>query len=127
MTDTAVRTETATALEVLSGRDVHFLGILERLTMDGEQKVRPSGTLFDLERIAHVIDSDQPDIVFQPIVELNGESVVGYEALSRFRIEPAMSPDTWFAQATRVGLGVELELKALSSALEFLHDVPRTA
>ena len=61
MTDTAVRTETATALEVLSGRDVHFLGILERLTMDGEQKVRPSGTLFDLERIAHVIDSDQPE------------------------------------------------------------------
>jgi EAL domain-containing protein (putative c-di-GMP-specific phosphodiesterase class I) len=120
-------TDTATALEVLSGRDVHFLGVLERLTTDGEQKVRPSGTLFDLERIADVIDSDQPDIVFQPIVELNGESVVGYEALSRFRIEPAMSPDWWFAQAVRVGLGVELELKALSSALEFLHDVPRAA
>jgi len=118
----------ATALaEVLSERDVHFLGLLERRVATAGGTNRPSGTLFDLERIAHIIDSDQPEIVFQPIVELVSGAVVGYEALSRFRREPSRSPDVWFAQASRVGLGVELELKAVSSALEILGELPRCA
>jgi EAL domain-containing protein (putative c-di-GMP-specific phosphodiesterase class I) len=53
--------------------------------------------------------------------------VAGYEALSRFRCEPKRSPEVWFAQAARVGLGVELELEALRSALELLDKVPDRA
>ena len=39
--------------------------------------------------------------------------IVGYEALSRF-IDGR--PDFWFAEAAAVGLGVELELKAVPSS-----------
>jgi EAL domain-containing protein (putative c-di-GMP-specific phosphodiesterase class I) len=120
MTDTA-----ATVLgQVLTDRDIHFLGLLERGSATVGVTNRPSGTLFDLERIAELIDSDQPEVVFQPIVELGSRGVVGYEALSRFHLEPRRSPDVWFAQAARVGLGVELELKAVRSALDLLDEVP---
>ncbi len=55
---------------------------------------------------------ESPDLhrpVFQPIVSLASGSVVGYEALSRFAIEPVRSPELWFAEADRVGLGVDVE------------------
>jgi EAL domain-containing protein (putative c-di-GMP-specific phosphodiesterase class I) len=62
-----------------------------------------------------------PAMVFQPIVELQTGHTLGYEALSRFGSE---SPDVWFAEATRAGLGEELELKAIGRALERLSDLP---
>ena len=52
--------------------------------------------------------------VFQPIVALETGSVIGYEALARF---PRRTPDAWFAQAHRSGLGSELEVHALVAAL----------
>jgi len=122
-----VGTATTALGEVLSDRDLHFLSLLERRVAAPVGTNRPSGTLFDLERIAHVIDSEQPEVVFQPIVELASGAVVGYEALSRFGCEPPRSPDVWFAQASRVGLGVELELKAVCSALRILGELPRCA
>lgn len=64
------------------------------------------------------------DIVFQPIVDLRSGVVVGVEALSRFPDAPDQkrsgSRDTldWFRDAAVVGLGPELELLAVSRALE---------
>ncbi len=56
--------------------------------------------------------------VFQPIVELATGRIAGYEALMRFtRAEPPRSPDLWFAQARRCGLGAALEAKALAVSL----------
>ena len=52
--------------------------------------------------------------VFQPVVDLRTEEVVGYEALSRF---PGGQPGRVFADAARSGHGVELELLALRTAL----------
>jgi len=49
--------------------------------------------------------------------ELQTGKTVGYEALSRFG---AGTPDVWFADATRAGLGAELELKAIRRGLEQL-------
>ncbi len=55
-----------------------------------------------------------PDMVFQPIVELKLGDAVGFEALSRF---PSGAAGEWFAAARTAGVGTELELAALRSAL----------
>lgn len=73
-------------------------------------------------RIENIIEgAAYPAMVFQPIVELQTDKTVGYEALSRFGTG---TPDVWFADATRAGLGAELELKAIRRALEQLDTLP---
>lgn len=67
------------------------------------------------QRIRHVIEGDQLSVHFQPIVELSTGRIVGMESLARF---PQESPDRWFAQAWEVGLGPELEIAALSKAVD---------
>jgi EAL domain-containing protein (putative c-di-GMP-specific phosphodiesterase class I) len=63
-------------------------------------------------------------MVFQPIVALESHTVVGVEALARFSGPPDRAPNVWFAEATTVGLGVELELAAVAKALAALHELP---
>jgi len=53
--------------------------------------------------------------VFQPIVDLVTNEVVGYEALTRF--DSGQRPDLCFADAWSVGLGRELELATLEAAV----------
>lgn len=60
--------------------------------------------------------------VFQPVIDLRTEEVVGYEALSRF---PGGPPGRVFAEAARAGRGVEMELLALRTALDAAGDRPR--
>ncbi len=64
---------------------------------------------------------DRPDCltpVFQPIVELATGRVAGYEGLTRFlESEPVRTPDVWFAQARRCGLGPALEARAIEVLL----------
>lgn len=74
-----------------------------------------------LGRIEAIIDGDQPEMVFQPIVELATGRTIGYEALARFAAEPRRSPDQWFAEAELVGRALALELKAVRAALA-AHD-----
>jgi EAL domain-containing protein (putative c-di-GMP-specific phosphodiesterase class I) len=69
-------------------------------------------------RIAHVLATPallRP--VFQPILSLVAGNVVGYEAFSRFATEPVRPPERWFAEATRVGLGPELQALAIERIL----------
>jgi EAL domain-containing protein (putative c-di-GMP-specific phosphodiesterase class I) len=76
------------------------------------------------ERIENVLDGQAyPVMVFQPIVDVRTEEIVGFESLARFGPKEA-PPNVWFEQATSVGLGVELELKAVRRALAQLHDLP---
>jgi diguanylate cyclase (GGDEF)-like protein len=56
--------------------------------------------------------------VFQPIVELRTGRLVGYEALSRFPNQDNRTPDAFFNQAGRVGLGPQLETVAIAAALK---------
>ncbi|HSO29197.1 MAG TPA: EAL domain-containing protein [Candidatus Sulfomarinibacteraceae bacterium] len=51
--------------------------------------------------------------MFQPILSLADGFVVGYEGFSRFAARPIRSPDRWFAEAIRVGLGPELQALAI--------------
>jgi EAL domain-containing protein (putative c-di-GMP-specific phosphodiesterase class I) len=58
-----------------------------------------------------------PEMVFQPIVELDTGHPVGFEALARFPSE--QPPDQCFAEAWSLGLGLELELAAIGAAFEY--------
>lgn len=71
-----------------------------------------------------VRDPAAMNMVFQPIVSLPGRKVVGMEALARFPGRPRRAPNVWFAEATGVGLGVELELVAVEKALAALDRLP---
>ena len=65
--------------------------------------------------------------VFQPIVDIESGDIVGAEALTRFDTEPVRSPADWFADATEVGLGPELEIAAIRSAVQAIDDLPSGA
>ncbi len=54
--------------------------------------------------------------VFQPIVELAGRAVVGYEALTRFT--DGRPPNEVFAEAVSCGLALDLEAATLAAAVE---------
>ena len=73
------------------------------------------------------LDGGGPKILVQPIVDLRTGAVVGGEALSRFAGSPAQGPDQWFADAIDVGLGSELEMVTVRSALATLKTMPGSA
>ena len=60
---------------------------------------------------------DAINTVFQPVLDLRTGLVSGYEALARFAAAESRPPNAWFAQAHRVGLGFELEARAVATAL----------
>jgi EAL domain-containing protein (putative c-di-GMP-specific phosphodiesterase class I) len=63
--------------------------------------------------------------VFQPIVELKRNAIVGYEALTRFN--DGANPELTFAQAAAVGLGLELETVTIGAALAAAKTLPKSA
>lgn len=65
--------------------------------------------------ILDVIEHQRIEIAYQPIVDLRSGRIIGVEALSRFP-EPFTRPDETFAAAEEVGLGLELERLAISTA-----------
>ncbi|MGA3031569.1 MAG: EAL domain-containing protein [Candidatus Limnocylindrales bacterium] len=75
--------------------------------------------------IASVIGNRAFGPVFQPIVELASNAIVGYEALTRFT--DGADPELMFAQAAAVGLGAELETATLGAALAAAKELPRSA
>jgi EAL domain-containing protein (putative c-di-GMP-specific phosphodiesterase class I) len=79
------------------------------------------------ERIRDVIHHRRFHIVFQPMHDLVGRRIAGYEALTRFESEPRRGPDKWFEEAATVGLGVELELAAIEMALAAFAELPEGA
>ncbi|HET6916800.1 MAG TPA: EAL domain-containing protein [Acidimicrobiales bacterium] len=106
-----------TALRVKVEADLERHSFAARAKATREAQVR--------SRCEDVFNDGGPRIVYQPIVDVATREVVGYEALSRF--DDGMPPDQWFAQASAVGLGVDLELSAVSNALECLPYLPETA
>jgi EAL domain-containing protein (putative c-di-GMP-specific phosphodiesterase class I)/FixJ family two-component response regulator len=77
-----------------------------------------------VERIHRAMSGDALSMVFQPVFDLRLGAVRGVEALGRFGIRPRRSPDLWFAEASSVGLGVDLELAAARKALAFVDELP---
>lgn len=81
--------------------------------------IRPGvSPVIDLrQKIESVLDSGSFEMLYQPIVELGTGRLVAAEALARFTSLPYRPPDVWFSEAERAGLGVDLELAAVRSAL----------
>lgn len=75
-------------------------------------------------RVEAVLAGSGPSMLFQPIIDLKTDRLAGCEALARFAGAPLRPPELWFAEAQRVGLGVELQLAAVGNALAQLPQVP---
>jgi EAL domain-containing protein (putative c-di-GMP-specific phosphodiesterase class I) len=76
------------------------------------------------EHVRRTLDAAQTiRMALQPIVDLNSEDIVGYEALARFA--DGRSPDQWFAEAWGAGLGTDMELAALQIAFNRMDELPR--
>jgi EAL domain-containing protein (putative c-di-GMP-specific phosphodiesterase class I) len=69
---------------------------------------------------------DEPDLVFQPIVDLQRGLNAGYEVLARFRGPPHATPDRWFIAAHAMGRGVELEALVIERALSQRRWLPES-
>ena len=110
----------------LNDRDVRFLRVLAEIVADqiDREQLESEKRKLEWSRIRAILDSDHMDIEFQPIFDLLDCRIVSLEALARFWTEPMRSPSAWFAEATEVGLGVELELAAIRAALLRLDDFP---
>lgn len=110
----------------VSSRDVRFMRVLADLV--GAYIGRREQAADELNRkageVRRVIDDQGPRMVFQPIVNLDAGAIVGAEALARFDAKPQRTPDLWFAEAWRAGLGVDLEISAARSAVAHLPQIP---
>lgn len=75
--------------------------------------------------VLRAIQSNAVTTAFQPIVSLATGRMLGVEALSRFSIPgEERTPQDWFTDAAKVGLGLELELHVLSLALNAAPVLP---
>lgn len=63
-----------------------------------------------------IIDEGDVRVVYQPICNLQAKTLVGHEALARFN--DGRSPEVWFAEAHRIGLGADLEIALARKALD---------
>lgn len=77
-----------------------------------------------VSRVRGALETGQPVVALQPVVRLDDGAPVGAEALARFPDADMRPPCAWFAEAAAHGLGEELELAAVRSALAALAYVP---
>jgi EAL domain-containing protein (putative c-di-GMP-specific phosphodiesterase class I)/DNA-binding response OmpR family regulator len=76
-------------------------------------------------QIRQIIEQGAFAPVFQQIVDLETDAVVGYEALTRFA--DGVGPEVRFREAAAVGLGSELETATLLAARSAATDLPAAA
>lgn len=103
-------------------RDVRFLRMLARIYAEQLERQEREAAARRQQRaqIRAILRDTRLNTVLQPIVDLGSGTAIGFEALARFDAEPAQPPNVWFAIAEGVGLGRELELAAVRSALSHL-------
>jgi EAL domain-containing protein (putative c-di-GMP-specific phosphodiesterase class I) len=77
-----------------------------------------------VQRIRQMLEAKTVPMAFQPIFDLHRGRVVGVEALARFPSKHLPTPDRWFTEAGEVGLGTDLEILAVRSALASIQALP---
>jgi diguanylate cyclase (GGDEF)-like protein/PAS domain S-box-containing protein len=110
----------------LNERDIQMMQVFADLTARQIDKERAADAAYDERRtrIQSVLSNDALTVVYQPIYDAQQERVMGFEALSRFSALAMRTPDVWYAEAAEVGLGVELEIRAIEKALAGLVVLP---
>lgn len=76
------------------------------------------------EHIRKIIDEGRFTVVYQPIINIALDKLVGHEALARFTDDATNPPAYWFNEAAKVGLQEELEIAAIEKALSKLNRFP---
>lgn len=107
--------------DVLNGIVQELSSQLRREEMEWEQRSARRG------EISRFLSGEGVSMVFQPILDLRNRTVVGMEALARFRSLPLRPPNAWFAEAVEHELGIPLELVAIRKAMRSLSAVPEGA
>ncbi|HXD55439.1 MAG TPA: EAL domain-containing protein, partial [Solirubrobacteraceae bacterium] len=79
------------------------------------------------ERVVAALRERSWSIALQPIFDVRRGEMFGAEALARFAGVPYRAPDVWLAEGESVGLGVELEVELVRSAVERLPELPGDA
>jgi PAS domain S-box-containing protein len=92
---------------------------------EGERQSRYEAARARVERAMREPEAMQ--MMLQPIADLEQHQIAGMEALARFAGEPQRPPNLWFAEAWEVGLGAELELRAVELAYRRLPELPPQA
>lgn len=113
----------------LGERDVRFMRVFAHLIAEHlEQAERVAAERRrQTEEVQQVLSGGSLRIALQPIVCLWSRNVVGYEALARVTLAPERGPDAWLAEASAVGLEVDLELAAVQTALATIDRLPPEA
>ncbi len=113
----------------LGERDLKMMQVLAALLadqidrdMDG-QRTRAERT----DNITEALAAGQPTMVYQPIYDLRASRLAGLECLARFHVDPQRPPDQWFAEASQVGMALDLELAAIRGAILALPSIPHDA
>ena len=106
-------------------RDVRFMRMLARIYAEQIERDERAAAVRRQQKamVESVLRENRMITVLQPIVDLLTGDPVGFEALARFESETPHPPNVWFAMADEVGLGKELELAAVRSALEHLGSI----
>lgn len=110
----------------LTQRDLSMLRVFADLSADAlERDLNAAQERTDkINRIQSALDGDGLAIVYQPIIHVAQNNVAGFESLTRFTILPTRSPDVWFNEAASVGLGPQLEMKAIRLAMTAIDSLP---
>jgi EAL domain-containing protein (putative c-di-GMP-specific phosphodiesterase class I) len=108
---------------------LHERSLSERLQLELDRATRsvrpvsPAGSDAGA-RIRTVLESGAIRCRYQPVYSLSTGRLVAVEALARFPDGPGRPPDVWFREAHAVGLGVPLELAALTAAFTGAEQLP---
>ena len=116
----------ATSRPELNDRDLHIVRAFAGMVADEIAREQATRDARDAkaELVRQALAPGAIAIHLQPICAIAGGASIGFEALSRFAVEPQRKPDVWFADAADVGLGVELESAAIAAALVVADRLP---
>jgi diguanylate cyclase (GGDEF)-like protein len=106
----------------LEGGDTRFLTTLGEAIADELGKRREEQEL--RAAISDLIETEDLNVAFQPIIDLQSQRCIGVEALARFP-PPFQRPDHTLAIAQRFGLRLELERQVIREAWKILTALGR--